>query len=394
MTTRFTRDNIDFNAVATGYEGVNFTGLQVPSCGIEDMDKSVFNLFNDQIPLFYELDGERKRIPVIFATGERFAILRKKRPLRDKSGALILPLIAISRTSLEQSPPKGVADNAMVPHVIKRRIAAEDLYEQQLKNKENLENVKNTLGQEEGLVEVDKNKKNLSLVPQLNSDNIYEVIEMPPINYVGANYEIAIWTNFQQEANRIFETIIKSYTINVSQQFRLESDKPYWFSGFVSNQVNTETSFSDMTENERYVRMTLTMSVNGYVILPNMMGGKTALRSFISAPQISFDVFEDSNAVLPLHGFGGPISNQLDSHIFDDLQAEDDPFPSDNVGLDAGSNAINLLLNRPGYIAQNDTRDPNNTSALQMGITNVSRVKGEVSYRGAAAQNIMLSITK
>ena len=47
MTTRFTRDNIDFNAVATGYEGVNFTGLQVPSCGIEDMDKSVFNLFND-----------------------------------------------------------------------------------------------------------------------------------------------------------------------------------------------------------------------------------------------------------------------------------------------------------------------------------------------------------
>jgi hypothetical protein len=169
MTTRFTRDNIDFNAVATGYEGVNYTGLQVPSCGIEDMDKSVFNLFNDQIPLFYELDGERKRIPVIFATGERFAILRKKRPLRDKSGALILPLIAISRTSLEQSPPMGVADNAMVPHVIKRRIAAEDLYEQQLKNKENLENVKNTLGQEEGLVEVDKNNKNLSLVPQLNS---------------------------------------------------------------------------------------------------------------------------------------------------------------------------------------------------------------------------------
>lgn len=392
MTTRFTRDNIDFNAVATGYEGVNFTGLHIPSCGVEDMDKAVFNLFNDEIPLFYELDGERKRIPVIFATGERFAILRKKKPLRDKSGALILPLIAISRTSLVQSPPKGVADNAMVPHVIKRRIAAEDLYEQQLRNKENLENVKNTLGQEEDLNEVDINKKNLSLMPNLNSNNIWEVIEMPPMNYVGANYEIAIWTNFQQEANRIFETIIKSYTINVSQQFRLESDKPYWFSGFVSDQVNTETSFSEMTENERYVKMTLTMEVNGYVILPNMMGGKTALRSFISAPQISFDVYEDSNAVLPLHGFGGPISNQIDSHIFDDLQAEDDPFAADNVGINPGNNALNLLLNRPGYIAQNDTRDPNQTSALQMGITNVSRVKGETSYRGVAAQNILLNI--
>lgn len=394
MTTRFTRDNIDFNAIATGYEGVNFTGLNVPSCGIEDMDKAVFNLFDQEIPLFYELNGERKRIPVIFATGERFAILRKKKPLRDRSGALILPLVSITRSSLTQNAPKGVADNAMLPHVIKRRITAEDLYQQQLKNKENLENVKNTLGQEEGLNKVDKFNKNLSLMPQLNSQNIYEIIEMPPINYMGASYEINIWTNFQQEANRIFEAILKSYTINVSQQFRLDSDKPYWFSGFVSPQINVDTSYADMTENERYVKMSLTMDVNGYVILPNMMGGKTALRSFISAPNISFDTYQNESAVLPLHGYGGPIDNQFDSHIFDDLQAEDDPFPSANVGIDSGTNQINLLTNRPGYIAQNDTRDPNNTSAIQMGIYNVSRVKGETAYRGQSAQNILFNINK
>ena len=134
------------------------------------------------------------------------------------------------------------------------------------------------------------------------------------------------------------------------------------------------------------------MEVNGYIIMPNMMGGKTALRSFISAPQVSFDVYQDSNAVLPLHGFGGPISNQVDSHIFDDLQAEDDPFAAANIGINPGSNALNLLVNRPGYIAQSDTRDPNETSALKMGISNVSRVKGETSYRGSAAQNILLNI--
>ncbi len=388
MTTRFTRDNIDFNAVATGYEGVNFTGLQVPSCGIEDLDKSVFHLFNEEIPLFYELDGERKRIPVIFATGERFAILRKKKPLRDKSGALILPLISISRSSLEQSPPKGVADNAMFPHIIKRRLSENDLNEQQLKNKENLQNVKNTLGQEEGN-KVNAAEKKFDLIPSLSSRNIYEVIEMPPINYIGANYEISIWTNFQQEANRIFETIIKSYTINVSNQFRLDSpDKPYWFSGFISSQINTDTSFSDMTENERYVKMTLTMTTNGYVILPNMMGGKTALRSFISAPNISFDIQEDKSAVLQLHGLAGPIDNTFDSHVFDDLQAEDDPFPALNVGVNSMNNQINLLMNKPGYIAQNDTRYPN----APQDIYTISRVKGETSYRGKAAKNILSNI--
>jgi len=394
MPTRFTRDNIDFNAIATGYEGVNFTGLNIPSCGLEDMDKAVFNLFDQEIPLFYELNGERKRIPVIFATGERFAILRKKKPLRDRSGALILPLVSITRSSITQNAPKGVADNAMLPHIIKRKIAPADLYQQQLKNKENLENVKNTLAQEEGLNQIDNSKKNLSLMPSLNSDNIYEVIEMPPINYMGASYEINIWTNFQQEANRIFESILKSYTINVSQQFRLDSDKPYWFSGFVSPQINVDTSYADMTENERYVKMSLTMDVNGYVILPNMMGGKTALRSFISAPSVSFNTYLNNSAILPLHGLGGPIDNQFDSHVFDDLQAEDDPFPSANVGIDSGTNQINLLTNRPGYIAQNDTRDPNNTSATKMGIYNVSLLKGEVSYRGKAAQNILMNINK
>lgn len=393
MTTRFTRDDIDFNAVATGYEGVNFTGLTIPSCGIEDLDKAVFNLFDKEIPLFYELDGERKRIPVIFATGERFAILRKKKPIRDRSGAIILPLISISRTSLEQGAPKGTADNAMLPHVIKRRLSEDDLHEQQLRNKENLENVKNTLGQEEGNTEVNKLNKNLSLVPKMSSSNIYEIIEMPPINYMGATYEISIWTNFQQEANRIFETILKSYTINVSQQFRLDSDKPYWFSGFVNSQISTDTSYSDMTENERYVKMNLTLTANGYVILPNMMGGKTALRSFISAPKISFDVYQDESAVLPLHGLGGPIDNTFDSHVFDDLQAEDDPMPSSNIGIDSTNNQINLLINKPGYIAQNDIRNPNKTNITKYGVYDISRKKGEVAYKGLAAQNILLNFS-
>ena len=249
------------------------------------------------------------------------------------------------------------------------------------------------LGQEEGNTEVNKLNKNLSLVPKMSSSNIYEIIEMPPINYMGATYEISIWTNFQQEANRIFETILKSYTINVSQQFRLDSDKPYWFSGFVNSQISTDTSYSDMTENERYVKMNLTLTANGYVILPNMMGGKTALRSFISAPKISFDVYQDESAVLPLHGLGGPIDNTFDSHVFDDLQAEDDPMPSSNIGIDSMNNQINLLINKPGYIAQNDIRNPNKTNITKYGVYDISRKKGEVAYKGLAAQNILLNFS-
>jgi hypothetical protein len=52
------------------------------------------------------------------------------------------------------------------------------------------------------------------------------------------------------------------------------------------------------------------------------------------------------------------------------------------------NNQINLLMNKPGYIAQNDTRYPN----TPQDIYTISRVKGETSYRGKAAKNILSNI--
>ena len=55
--------------------------FHVPSCTVEDVDRAVFNLFEKDITLQYSLKKEMKKIPVIFATGERFAVLRRKKPL-------------------------------------------------------------------------------------------------------------------------------------------------------------------------------------------------------------------------------------------------------------------------------------------------------------------------
>ena len=77
MATRFDKLEENNRSIISGYEETNKNYKYViPSCGIEDVDYAVFNLFNEQIPLHYDLKGEVKRIPVIFATGERFAILR------------------------------------------------------------------------------------------------------------------------------------------------------------------------------------------------------------------------------------------------------------------------------------------------------------------------------
>ena len=123
MSTREDKKVSHSGAINLGLEGNSYpTDIELPSCTIEDVDRSLFNLLNKQLPFQYEDKGSQKRVPVIFATGERFAVLRRKEPLRDKNNALILPLISMMRTGISQdaSPATGYGQN--LPITIRRKI--------------------------------------------------------------------------------------------------------------------------------------------------------------------------------------------------------------------------------------------------------------------------------
>ena len=162
MTTRFDKQKEDVNSIVFGYEGEKKPqDFVIPSCGLEDVDYAVFNLFNSQIPLYYDLQGETKKIPVIFATGERFAILRRNKPITDKAGALILPLISISRNSIENIPSKGLTNNQMFPEVLVRRVSKENIEWRQQNNFEGFESIKHTQA---------KGKTSYNLMPNLKNN--------------------------------------------------------------------------------------------------------------------------------------------------------------------------------------------------------------------------------
>ena len=56
MTTRFDKNIESKNSIILGYEdsGAPGSDLNIPSCGIEDLDRSVFDLFDKEMPLYYK----------------------------------------------------------------------------------------------------------------------------------------------------------------------------------------------------------------------------------------------------------------------------------------------------------------------------------------------------
>tara|TARA_B100001123_G_scaffold50596_1_gene52177 strand:+ start:10309 stop:11625 length:1317 start_codon:yes stop_codon:yes gene_type:complete len=362
MSTRFSKQGGSSESIPTGYEGTSVPDFEIPSCTIEDVDRGLFNLFNEEIPFYFQLEEQSRRVPVIFATGERFAILRRNRPLRDKAGALILPLISMIRTSISQEVSRGSGPGQTQPLVVKKRLDKRDPEYQRLINRlalKNQDDVATTSHKLEGKGDGTKpgtvgTRRQVSLLttPQaregklLTSDlsrNIFEIITIPPVKHFMATYEITFWTQYTQQMNDMATALMSSYQNMHKRTFRLETDKGYWFVGYVTADLSSNSNLDDFTDSERIIKYTFTVEVPAFIVNPSYPGSPNALRSFMSAPDVNFEVIQ-SRGNLNSAPKTGPISGDPNKFILQALDSTEDDFPGTSLAEDskAGSDDRNL----------------------------------------------------
>ena len=361
MSTRLTKKESTPNAVATGYEGNNVPDdFSLPPCTIEDVDRALFNLFDKEIPLNYVRSGEMRRIPVIFATGERFAVLRRKKPLTDKNGALILPLVSIMRTSVTQEAMMGPGQNA--PMTVKKRLSKDDRDYQRAVNKAGLLNQASTpspasrLYGDDGVEDtgtlpgrtasrrrVHSSRplayRNGRLLEPKVGKNIYEIITIPPVKFYEATYEVTFWAQYTQQMNDMLMSLMSVYQNNHKRTFKLETEKGYYFVGYVGDALTPGNNFDGFTDDERLVRYSFDVRVPGYVLGADYPGAPPFLRKFVSAPEISFSSFSANQAPFG-PASGGPRSGDPDAYLLDNLSTEDSKIPGSGVGANAAQSGL------------------------------------------------------
>lgn len=340
------------NPISAPESSDNFASefLNIPACTIEDVDKALFNLFDKDLPLLYTQKNDTKRVPIIFATGERFAIIARKQPLRDRSKALILPVISIMRSGLTFGSEISMATAPDIRQVIKKQLSKEDPLYQRLTNKLGLQNSDDLVsesslidtqaeqGAQPGRVATRRNGAGKSkdgriqagnlLSPSLH-ENIYEIYEIPAPVYFMATYEITLWTQYTQEMNNLLAVIATENHFNAVTSFRIETDKGYYFVAYFDNSINISNNFDDFSDEERLVRSTLTVKVPGYFLGNAYKGTPNKIRKYISAPQISFDILfaSENNA----SNKGIPSGNP-ENYVLQDFQTIDDTNPGQFIG--------------------------------------------------------------
>lgn len=326
MSTRFSiGKRYGRESINLGYEGSNVPeNFVVPGCGLEDVDRALFDLFNKDLPLMYEMkDGSTKRVPVIFATGERFAITRRKEPLRDKNGALILPLVTISRTGIEQQAQKSIEMGDTGTIDITRRVSKDDPVYQRLVNSMDFKNAgpPHDGSRRDHLDRPGKMTGGRLLEPNLGS-GIYETISIPVPKFFTAKYEITLWTQFMQHSNNLLTTIMSGYHNIRARSYRVETPTGYWFNAMFESDIGSDNNFDSMTDDERAIKHSFTVMIPAFIILPSSPGIPNGLRRTLSATQFSFGIVE---GVPEPEGQGNIADMRIDSRILDPIETVDGP---------------------------------------------------------------------
>jgi hypothetical protein len=73
------------------------------SIGIQDIDESIMYYFNNVIKPFVIQNDERIAVPVIYGSPERWKSIQKDTYLRDKKGAIMMPIIVFKRDTIDKN---------------------------------------------------------------------------------------------------------------------------------------------------------------------------------------------------------------------------------------------------------------------------------------------------
>ena len=305
MTIRYKAG--DPRGIPSGYEGnAPPDEVRVPSCGIEDLDKAFFKTLRDGVAFQVSNDpGKQQKVPIVFAVGEKWSMIKSGRAIRDKEGTLILPLITVRRSGIEQSNT-DVNGRGMNQHVgqmtVRTQLDPRDRAYQNILNKLGLVNSEDVPGEREfdetGSLLTDRAQTHANaldndvragglLAPKLGV-NAWQIVTLPTPQFYTATYEVTIWAQYVHHMNQMLEKLMSSYLPTGNRTMRLDTDKGYWFVAYFDEGISSEDNADSSSGEELVRKYRLTVKVPAYIVESGTPGMPSGLRKFVSAPQIAF----------------------------------------------------------------------------------------------------------
>ena len=220
--------------------------IEFDEVSLFSIDKAVYDWFNTK----HATNIQGRKTPVTFGSWERFAQMQDNKydenlnRMRDPSGMLILPMISIRRGDVTYNTDRFVFQQATgAPRVeISRRVAMSNFDADR---------------------RVPFDGPHMYSTGRRRSDApVMEIATVPYPDFVTIPYTITFWASYVRHANYFNDRMWQNaYPTDLTY-------KGYYFYAFIDSSTN-ENNEENYTDEERIIRSSFTMTVDGYLIKKN-----------------------------------------------------------------------------------------------------------------------------
>jgi hypothetical protein len=264
--------------------------IKNPSVTLMDMDSAITFYFENVIQPSVKDNGENVKVPIMYASPERWKAIQRDGFMRDKKRQTITPVIAYRRTSVEKDETlpqdKLDANNPNLFYTFEKKFSQQNRYD----------NFSTQIGN----------------LPQRE----YYNVTFP--DYVTLSYDFIIWTSYIEQMNKIVERVVYS-------------DGAYWGDPDKMRFRSTVDTFTDATEIsdvERLVRTNFSVTMRGYLLPEGNFDHRSTTQKFLTPKRVIFGTETDAQIVNNV----GRI-NQFKEGLSDSTSILDSSTPSDGIGI-------------------------------------------------------------
>jgi hypothetical protein len=244
-------------ALQTSFKGDNVKPFSI---GIKDIDEAVFYYFENIIQPSVIQNGQRLPVPIIYGSPEKWKSSQKDGYYRDQKGKIMAPLIMFKRDSMEKNRSIGNKLDANNPHnygISQKKYDSRNSYD------------------------------NFKILTNRIPEKQYYATVIP--DYVTITYSCIVFTYYVEQLNKIVEAI------------EYASDA-YWGDPQRFKFKTMIDSFGFQTElvqnNERLVRSTFNIRLNGYIVPEILQKDLNSLKKFSDKTKIIFSIEASSNEAI------------------------------------------------------------------------------------------------
>jgi len=226
ISSNESQTGIDFNRS----EKLSWTGDTTKpfSIGLKDLDEAVFYYFENVIKPFVYQNGERREVPIIYGSPERWKSFQKDNYYRDKNGAIMLPIIVLNRNSISKDRTVYNKLDANSPNLygtFQRSYNPKNFY------------------------------SNFSAINNAIPAQQFYAVAVP--DFVNLEYSVTVQTYYMEQLNKIIEAC------EYASDAYWGNPERFKFRAFIDN-FTTATELT--TGKDRLVKGTFNIRLRGYII--------------------------------------------------------------------------------------------------------------------------------